>query len=1225
MKFKPVLHNLLIFLAAFCIASAVQAITPEHSGLANCEVGNIPTLVSWAGQGTSFWLESNQVDAVSVEVLHESTPSLTNAGITIRNHLFEYKPSVTDWGKIRLRFISSNPQLSATQDISLLVYPKVKPDYICITSTTPLPDEEGRDYWRITEQAATGVTLNYHTNEARNITISGKKIVFDKDHPQFAALNGNEDIQNLMICGETVEIRMPLYFPQTHVSIYANTLSFIDANGDIASCIDTTPVSLTNRPAPLDSSYVSYKAANGQNGLNGGDIQVFAGAIIGTNGIRFFLTGGNGQPAGVGRDGNAGACINPLNLSKDDYNGNISVPGWNPMILDPNGGKLKKAQLMTCVGIQQQGGKLVRGTTSFPSDGEDAVTGGLPGSAGNAGCVSSSLYLENCFKAMDGIVGAKSTTARGGPPGSPTNSVKLTIGPPMGFFPNVLMSVELHSTKPGKDAEPPIPSLPQIEGHKPKVLYVTNGHLAYIHPNWIQHVIDYAKDAWLRGHSADAERAFQAYHQQVAEYLTLSCITNYLNDEEIARLALLNQETTQLLTRLKANLDFYGNPPGWTPMVSYETASSRYSLNVEPTLRLWMLSSWFTEQTKNLSDKKANLAVLKRNEQATIETAIKDYNGALDTMPELFQRTDQVTHELESKRQEFAEADLRLKQNAQRKYNEEQDKLNEKSDFEELAGVASLALSVVPGYAGLGTGVKAISTLDTHDSKKMIAGLSTAAGGFRDFNAAAAKDHWRELGSEITKDDKSLNKVKYFAKEGASVLENYSKAIADQQAVSVPSTDYDSILSELMASDSNYQKLGQQLAEVAAEQEAAIQAMNANAAKVASLNSEISAGYATVVAIDSEMRSASAKIDHEMELALSDIKARAFARLQEHLYYSQRAYEHQYLKPAPANFVMDRIAPRIAETLRHNDSLEFFHSEAALQQLKALYDEQVNQMDNAIYSDIVSSFQSMSGGTKKVILSESQLDALARNGIVYIDLAEQANFALQHENMRLIGVTSGLIENSNTLPSLEVTFEHCGISRITQDGSTYLFDYRGKDQSRPFTWNFEVVSGRLVEKPSYMPRIKLRGSTDALYVYPGALTRIKIAIKRTRTGSHSNLPRFKSFGFEFAYWYQEVANGSKNATLEILPNIVGLKPFINIDQPDISGNASGYGAIRRSYLRDQIVKINCPSQYGRYHFRGWRDEDGNIIETALPDKAIELKMDENRSLTAIYDEAVQTK
>jgi len=72
-------------------------------------------------------------------------------------------------------------------------------------------------------------------------------------------------------------------------------------------------------------------------------------------------------------------------------------------------------------------------------------------------------------------------------------------------------------------------------------------------------------------------------------------------------------------------------------------------------------------------------------------------------------------------------------------------------------------------------------------------------------------------------------------------------------------------------------------------------------------------------------------------------------------------------------------------------------------------------MDNAIYSDIVSSFQSMSGGTKKVILSESQLDALARNGIVYIDLAEQANFALQHENMRLIGVTSGLIENSNTL------------------------------------------------------------------------------------------------------------------------------------------------------------------------------------------------------------------
>src|SRR5207245_2645325 len=115
----------------------------------------------------------------------------------------------------------------------------------------PLPDPESNDYILRSEVVGNSPELfNNQPRTTRMITVSGKRVIFQRGHPNgLFDYSDNDDIQEMNIHAETLIIRSALRLPETRVSIYARELRFEDVSGpsEFAS-VSTTPRSITTRP-----------------------------------------------------------------------------------------------------------------------------------------------------------------------------------------------------------------------------------------------------------------------------------------------------------------------------------------------------------------------------------------------------------------------------------------------------------------------------------------------------------------------------------------------------------------------------------------------------------------------------------------------------------------------------------------------------------------------------------------------------------------------------------------------------------------------------------------------------------------------------------------------------------------------------------------------------------------------------------------------------------------
>lgn len=75
----------------------------------------------------------------------------------------------------------------------------------------------------------------------------------------------------------------------------------------------------------------------------------------------------------------------------------------------------------------------------------------------------------------------------------------------------------------------------------------------------IEPALQYARDAYLNGYRDEAREMLECYRDVIAWV-----------PEDARSAALVGQATeiALLLTQLKDNLDYYGNPPGWLPRLS---------------------------------------------------------------------------------------------------------------------------------------------------------------------------------------------------------------------------------------------------------------------------------------------------------------------------------------------------------------------------------------------------------------------------------------------------------------------------------------------------------------------------------------------------------------------------------------------------------------------------------------------------------------------------------
>lgn len=437
--------------------------------------------------------------------------------------------------------------------------------------------------------------------------------------------SGSNDIESLEMYADEIVIRSPLVFPQTDLWICTRKLVF-EGNGSITTTPIPHPPAYTtkrdNGGRPL-SEQGQIEAKNGLNGAGGGHIVLCLPE--GTNIVvpasptpvpRFITVGGKGQ------DAESGGYLDyvPKENQRKNAGDKESVKYWESKDIEyvlknsqrlnwPSGwrdllDKSYSAMHVKVVMMDDLGGKLEafsyeKGERVWPGGVPNAFPSGKAGDGGDGG-------MFRCFWAKNGVAVAGTQTAastalyvqtEGGEPGMasavaarrpqattdssrPPAFVTLQVTAPNELFPSKVQpshSIERcpfpilagqgAASRNGQKGQPgsrkpfylevnPYPIDTPPEQRKKLLDGYSNGwpnHLA------VEPALQYARDAYLNGYRDEAREILTCY-RDVIEWVP-----------ENGRSAALAGQATEiaiLLTQLKNNLDYYGNPPGWLPRLS---------------------------------------------------------------------------------------------------------------------------------------------------------------------------------------------------------------------------------------------------------------------------------------------------------------------------------------------------------------------------------------------------------------------------------------------------------------------------------------------------------------------------------------------------------------------------------------------------------------------------------------------------------------------------------
>jgi hypothetical protein len=150
----------------------------------------------------------------------------------------------------------------------------------------------------------------------------------------------------------------------------------------------------------------------------------------------------------------------------------------------------------------------------------------------------------------------------------------------------------------GQSATAPL-SFPGAAG---SVQVITNSG-AWLHSFAVRSVLQFAKDAYLNGRIAETRQLLGEYQALLRAHQRVVAPDEELTDEEFSEKVNLDQllaEVENLVHRIDSNLDYFGNPAGWVPMLSFEANFLAFQNEVEHSVPILYLAYWLNYAATNL-------------------------------------------------------------------------------------------------------------------------------------------------------------------------------------------------------------------------------------------------------------------------------------------------------------------------------------------------------------------------------------------------------------------------------------------------------------------------------------------------------------------------------------------------------------------------------------------------------------------------------------------------
>lgn len=803
--------------------------------------------------------------------------------------------------------------------------------------------------------------------------------------------------------------------------------------------------------------------------------------------------------------------------------------------------------------------------------GQNANFNGTPGNGGNGGVLSAPINIEGYGDFARGSAGVKYDT------------LNLVIGA-------------------GQAG---------VNGHFERI----TDQYSWVHPYYIAAVIRHLNDAFLNNYLSYSQTTANDYYNLISEFEA----SDEWDDFDGTMKVELQDQRTELegmLYKLNEGLDYFGNPVGWTPILSFEVYMDLFNDEIDRSMPTLYLNYWLQNIDQSLANKIEAARVAADQTQNDILATQDQIDALTEDIPRLEGRIVVVKGQIDETTIKFDQLKAELMRKAKHK-------VKKKNRLSKAFGIATGVLNCIPGYGQLASAAVSIggSFFGVTDTYGYSGALSNTFQSVLGFNYSSAMDNLDKTidSLDLSHLGQAGQQLKDSYKKFDDIIQPLSKSITDLQQVfsksSAPNDQVEAEYTKLCSQSVEFKKFEAEIAALKQSKAELEVARKQTFADMLSLSSEVSNEMVTLDALRGDVFQGNSKRDLQAMQCVEKMRQRAMNRLIKYHYYMRKAYEYRLVRPYQGDFSLETMYNRI-ETLISQGDIIFSDSTPVNYEnysvLSAMFREEVSNIIEGVVEELTHNSYEVSASVS-ITISREVLDKINANEEYNLNLFELGLLSPSEENIRITGFNVQYLEahtegNTGMSTYMDIDLVHSGISKFRKNGEVYWFNHISKStqSAHPNAWRIRynptnqettAIGPSLATQSLLYSLLDGNAQNIMLFSRPAAWSDIYMS-KKVHTSGNADVV-IDSLVLSLQYDFTPRPDAIRNIDIATSD---GLLPYIDCSETDRNGRSSGKGTFHRSYTRSSgTVTFTAMEKYGNYHFLNWSDRSGNLVteNTAL--------------------------
>ena len=753
-----------------------------------------------------------------------------------------------------------------------------------------------------------------------------------------------------------------------------------------------------------------------------------------------------------------------------------------------------------------------------------------------------------------------------------------------------------------------------------------NGHFelitdrySWMHPYYIAAVIRHINDSYLNNYFSYSKTTANDYYNLINEF---EASDEWNGFDGTLKVELQDQRTELegMLYKLNANLDYFGNPLGWAPMLSFEVYLTNYNNEIERAMPTLYLNYWLQHVDQTLANMVEASRVAVDQTQNDIAASQGQINSLTNNIPVLENKITVLQGQIEETQNRLEQLKAQLM--AKAKHN-----VKKRNRLNKAFGICKAVANCIPVYGpfistGLSVAGNFFGISDTYGYESAI---SSSLQSFTNFNFSSALGTLQQAISGI--DLNNLGQTGHQLKDSYNQLESIIKPVYNSitnlhetfAKSSAPNDQVQAEFDKLCAQSAEFQNFK---AEIAALQQSYAEfaaVLSQTFVDIVNLTSEVSNELVTLDALRGDVFQGNSRRDLQAMQCVEKMRQRAMNRLIKYHYYMRKAYEYRMLRPYQGDFSIENMYTRI-EALIDQGQIIFDDSTPAnfsdYSAISAVFREELSGIVENVIDELTYNAPEQSASIS-IVVPKEVLDKINANEEYNLNMFELGLLSPDEENIRITGFDVQYMEahtvgNTGMSTYMDIDLVHSGISRFMKNGEVYWFNHISRMTQNPHPNSWKIRYNPLTQEttavsPSFATQSLLysilneNGHATAnnimLFSRPAAWSDIFMS-KKVHTSGNADIV-IDSLVLSLQYDFTPRPDPIRNIDIATSD---GLLAYITCSEADRNGRSNGKGSFHRSYTRGSgTVTFTATETHGNYHFLNWTDRMGNVVteNTAL--------------------------